>query len=94
MDVLSLHALSPSHLQGDEPAVKRNEQRLSALKELSSRIPPLKERRVFPSKPTTVVSLCDWVDRDVRLAPGFTFKTQAVLLVAHDPCLFFRPRKW
>ncbi|XP_030591338.1 envoplakin-like [Archocentrus centrarchus] len=51
-------------LEGDEPAVKRNEQRLAALRELSSSIMPLKLRRVQPSKPTTVVSLCDWIDEE------------------------------
>uniref|UniRef100_A0A3Q0T5D6 Envoplakin b n=1 Tax=Amphilophus citrinellus TaxID=61819 RepID=A0A3Q0T5D6_AMPCI len=51
-------------LEGDEPAVKRNEQRLAALRELSSSVMPLKLRRVQPSKPTTVVSLCDWIDEE------------------------------
>ncbi|XP_069557355.1 envoplakin [Brachyistius frenatus] len=51
-------------LEGDEPAVKRNEQRLAALKELSSNVVPLKLRRIPPTKPTTVVALCDWVDEE------------------------------
>uniref|UniRef100_A0A673BAP6 Envoplakin-like n=1 Tax=Sphaeramia orbicularis TaxID=375764 RepID=A0A673BAP6_9TELE len=51
---------NPQVLLGDEPAVKRNEQRLSALKDLSSNVAPLKLRRIQPSKPTTAVSLCDW----------------------------------
>ncbi|KAM3863826.1 envoplakin [Diretmus argenteus] len=60
-------------LEGDEPAVKRNEQRLEALKERSSTIVPLKLRRIQPKKPTTLVALCDWeegedsVNRDEKL---------------------------
>ncbi|XP_049416599.1 envoplakin-like [Epinephelus fuscoguttatus] len=57
-------------LEGDEPAVKRNEQRLAALKELSSSVVPLKLRRMRPSKPTTVVSLCDWADEDDTVRRG------------------------
>uniref|UniRef100_A0A3P8W3S7 Envoplakin b n=1 Tax=Cynoglossus semilaevis TaxID=244447 RepID=A0A3P8W3S7_CYNSE len=49
-------------LEGDEPAVKRNEQRLAFLRENSNNIVPLKLRRLKPTKPITVVSLCDWVD--------------------------------
>uniref|UniRef100_A0A3Q3GHN5 Envoplakin-like n=1 Tax=Labrus bergylta TaxID=56723 RepID=A0A3Q3GHN5_9LABR len=55
-------------LQGDEPAVRRNEERVAALQELSSTVAPLKSRRVQPTKPTTVVSLCDWEDEEVRPA--------------------------
>lgn len=54
------------HFQGDEPAVKRNEQRLAALRELSDSVVPLKLRRMQLSKPTTVISLCDWIDEEVR----------------------------
>lgn len=46
--------------------MKRNEQRLADLRKLSSNILPLKLRRIKPSKPTTVKSLCDWEDEDVR----------------------------
>ncbi|XP_029996280.1 envoplakin-like [Sphaeramia orbicularis] len=59
-------------LEGDEPAVKRNEQRLSALKDLSSNVAPLKLRRIQPSKPTTAVSLCDWADEEDSLRHGET----------------------
>uniref|UniRef100_A0A3Q2QJ67 Envoplakin b n=1 Tax=Fundulus heteroclitus TaxID=8078 RepID=A0A3Q2QJ67_FUNHE len=38
----------------------RNEQRMEALRELSRNIAPLKLRRIQSSKPTPVVSLCDW----------------------------------
>lgn len=51
--------------KGDEPAVKRNEQRMDALRQLSRNIAPLKLRRIQPTKPTKVVSLCDWVDGQV-----------------------------
>ncbi|KAM9843794.1 envoplakin [Aulostomus maculatus] len=57
-------------LEGDEPAVKRNEQRIAALRELSSSIVPLKSRRVQPSQPTSVVSLCDWTDEDSKVRRG------------------------
>uniref|UniRef100_A0A3Q3GGX3 Envoplakin-like n=1 Tax=Labrus bergylta TaxID=56723 RepID=A0A3Q3GGX3_9LABR len=47
---------------------ERNEERVAALQELSSTVAPLKSRRVQPTKPTTVVSLCDWEDEEVRPA--------------------------
>ncbi|KAM6913834.1 envoplakin-like [Lycodopsis pacificus] len=53
-------------LEGDEPAVKRNEQRLADLRELSSTILPLKSRRMKPTKATTAVALCDWADFSPR----------------------------
>lgn len=52
--------------QGDEPSLRRNEQRLASLKERRSSIPPLKLRRVQPRKPTPVISLCDWTNEEVR----------------------------
>lgn len=45
--------------------MKRNEQRLADLRESSSNVTPLKLRRMQPTKPTTVVSLCDWADEEV-----------------------------
>ncbi|XP_029014275.1 envoplakin [Betta splendens] len=51
-------------LEADEPAVRRNEQRLDALRQLSSEVVPLKLRRVQPSRTTSAVSLCDWMDED------------------------------
>ncbi|GAA6215524.1 envoplakin-like [Lates japonicus] len=57
-------------LEGDEPAVKRNEQRLADLRESSSNITPLKLRRMQPTKPTTVVSLCDWADEEDMVRRG------------------------
>ncbi|XP_022046354.2 envoplakin [Acanthochromis polyacanthus] len=66
-------------LEGDEPAVSRNEQRLAALRELSSKVVPLKLRRIQPTKPTTVVSLCDWADEEdsVRRGETLTLKSNA-----------------
>ncbi|XP_056263419.1 envoplakin-like [Pseudoliparis swirei] len=49
-------------LEGDAPAVKRNDQRLASLRELSSIIVPLKLRRLKPASGTAAVSLCDWAD--------------------------------
>ncbi|TNN58548.1 Envoplakin [Liparis tanakae] len=49
-------------LEGDAPAVKRNDQRLASLRELSSIIVPLKLRRLKPTSGTAAVSLCDWAD--------------------------------
>ncbi|XP_077590836.1 envoplakin-like [Stigmatopora nigra] len=64
-------------LQGDEPAVKRNEQRLAALRELSRNVAPLKQRRSNPTKPTKVVALCDWDDENgaVRRGDELTLKS-------------------
>ncbi|XP_057717649.1 envoplakin [Corythoichthys intestinalis] len=64
-------------LQGDEPAVKRNEQRLAALRELSQGIAPLKLRRSNLTKPTKVVALCDWDDENgtVRRGDELTLKS-------------------
>eukprot|EP00063_Salmo_salar_P074208 XP_014049043.1 PREDICTED: envoplakin-like [Salmo salar] len=49
-------------LEGDERAIERNEQRLIALREFSSTVAPLKLRRLRPTKPTPVVSLCEWTN--------------------------------
>ncbi|XP_018554124.1 envoplakin [Lates calcarifer] len=57
-------------LEGDEPAVKRNEQRLADLRESSSNVTPLKLRRMQPTKPTMVVSLCDWADEEDMVRRG------------------------
>ncbi|XP_040918385.1 envoplakin [Toxotes jaculatrix] len=57
-------------LEGDEPAVKRNEQRLAALREISGNVVPLKLRRIQPTKSTTAVSLCDWADEGDTVRRG------------------------
>ncbi|XP_033982963.1 envoplakin-like [Trematomus bernacchii] len=66
-------------LEGDDPAVRRNDQRLSDLRELSSGIFPLKLRRTLPTKPTSVVALCDWADKDdtVRRGETLTLKSNS-----------------
>ncbi|XP_056256846.1 envoplakin [Seriola aureovittata] len=66
-------------LEGDEPAVKRNEQRLAALRELSSNVVPLKLRRTNPTRLTTAVSLCDWADEEgtVRRGEKLTLKSNS-----------------
>nr|XP_057905968.1 envoplakin-like [Doryrhamphus excisus] len=64
-------------LQGDEPAVKRNEQRLAALRQLSRNIAPLKLRRSKLTTPTMAVALCDWQDEQgaVRRGDQLTLKS-------------------
>ncbi|XP_028310611.1 envoplakin [Gouania willdenowi] len=57
-------------LEGDEPALRRNDQRLADLKELSSRVVPLKLRRLPVSKPTTAMALCDWIDEEDEVIRG------------------------
>ncbi|XP_014329300.1 envoplakin-like [Xiphophorus maculatus] len=57
-------------LEGEEPSVKRNEQRVEALRELSGSVAPLKLRRTQPTKPTTAVSLCDWADENGAVERG------------------------
>ncbi|XP_060921252.1 envoplakin [Labrus mixtus] len=64
-------------IEGDEPAVKRNEDRVAALQELSSTVAPLKSRRVQPTKPTTVVSLCDWEDEEDTVRRGDMLKLKS-----------------
>ncbi|XP_034749774.1 envoplakin [Etheostoma cragini] len=64
-------------LEGDEPAIKRNEQRLAALRELSSKVVPLKLRRVPPTKPPSAVSLCDWADGQDTVRRGETLKLKS-----------------
>lgn len=55
-----MYWVHPCLPQGEERAVERNEQRLADLKELSTTIAPLPLRRTHPTKPATVVALCDW----------------------------------
>ncbi|XP_027897858.1 envoplakin-like [Xiphophorus couchianus] len=57
-------------LEGEEPSVKRNEQRVEALRELSGSVAPLKLRRTQPTEPTTAVSLCDWADENGAVERG------------------------
>ncbi|KAM9745605.1 envoplakin [Menidia menidia] len=64
-------------LEGDEPAVRRNEQRLAALRETVSDVVPLKLRRILPAEPTTAVALCDWADEDDTVRRGDTLKLKS-----------------
>ncbi|XP_029914452.1 envoplakin isoform X2 [Myripristis murdjan] len=64
-------------LEGDEPAVKRNEERLTALKELSKSVVPLKLRRIQPTQPTTVLSLCEWTDEEDAVRRGDELKLKS-----------------
>ncbi|XP_061567168.1 envoplakin-like [Cololabis saira] len=64
-------------IEGDEPALRRNEQRLSALRESSGEVAPLKLRRTKPPPRTPAVALCDWADEEdsVRRGEKFTLKS-------------------
>nr|XP_061829860.1 envoplakin-like [Nerophis lumbriciformis] len=64
-------------IQGDEPALKRNEQRLAALREISRNVVPLKLRRSQLTKPAKAVALCDWEDQNgaVRRGDELTLKS-------------------
>ncbi|KAF4080751.1 hypothetical protein AMELA_G00174870 [Ameiurus melas] len=46
-------------LEGEERAVQRNERRLTELKEICTKVPPLRQRRAQYGK-FPVVALCDW----------------------------------
>lgn len=63
---VSLKKKNCLYLQGDEPAIRRNDQRLAALMELSKKVVPLKLRRLKITKPITAIALCDWNDENVR----------------------------
>ncbi|XP_028842977.1 envoplakin [Denticeps clupeoides] len=64
-------------LEGEERAIERNEQRLADLKVLSKTISPLPIRRIYPTRPATVVALCDWTtdQHSVRRGDRFTLKS-------------------
>uniref|UniRef100_A0A3Q3WJ83 Envoplakin b n=1 Tax=Mola mola TaxID=94237 RepID=A0A3Q3WJ83_MOLML len=64
-------------LAGDEPAIRRNEQRLAALRELSTNVMPLKLRRLQPTKLTTGVALCDWMDTEEMVRHGEKMKVMS-----------------
>lgn len=66
-------------IEGDEPAVKRNEQRLAALRDLSKSVVPLKLRRMSPSGRTSVTSLCDWTEPQ-----GSVKRSEMLLLKSND----------
>ncbi|KAJ0058417.1 hypothetical protein NL108_014138, partial [Boleophthalmus pectinirostris] len=68
-------------IEGDEPALQRNEQRLSALRDLSRTVVPLKQRWNPPSSSTRVVSLCNWTvpQGSVTRGQNLTLKSNADL---------------
>uniref|UniRef100_A0A667X0S0 Envoplakin b n=1 Tax=Myripristis murdjan TaxID=586833 RepID=A0A667X0S0_9TELE len=55
----------------------RNEERLTALKELSKSVVPLKLRRIQPTQPTTVLSLCEWTDEEDAVRRGDELKLKS-----------------
>ncbi|XP_067086956.1 envoplakin-like isoform X1 [Osmerus mordax] len=57
-------------LEGELSALERNEQRLLALRQLSSNIAPLRLRRLPPTKPTTLLALCDWTNEENLISQG------------------------
>ncbi|XP_063039899.1 envoplakin [Engraulis encrasicolus] len=65
------------HIEGEERAVERNEQRLADLRELSTSIAPLPLRRTRPAKKAPVVALCDWTTDKTSAKRGekFTLKS-------------------
>ncbi|XP_038133966.1 envoplakin a [Cyprinodon tularosa] len=64
-------------LQGEENTVQNSEQLLADLRRRSTNIPPLRLRRVNPSRPITVEALCDWeTDKDtISRGEKFTLKS-------------------
>ncbi|XP_036426038.1 envoplakin a [Colossoma macropomum] len=66
-------------LEADERPLQRSEQLLADLRKRSTTIAPLKLRRIPPSKPTTVESLCDWSTPKASVSRGerFTLKSNA-----------------
>ncbi|KAL2101071.1 hypothetical protein ACEWY4_002832 [Coilia grayii] len=67
------------HIEGEERAVERNEQRLADLKELSTSIAPLPLRRTRPTKQAPIVALCDWTTDKTSVKRGdkFTLKSNS-----------------
>uniref|UniRef100_A0A8B9PZU0 SH3 domain-containing protein n=1 Tax=Apteryx owenii TaxID=8824 RepID=A0A8B9PZU0_APTOW len=57
-------------LENEEKVVKQAEKSITDLKRRSKEISPLKLRRMRPSQPLTLDTLCDWDAGDVQLARG------------------------
>nr|XP_028572776.1 envoplakin isoform X1 [Podarcis muralis] len=57
-------------LENDEKSVKQAERSIAELKRRSKEISPLKLRRLQPSQPITVTTICDWDLSDGRLEMG------------------------
>uniref|UniRef100_A0A672HTY2 Uncharacterized protein n=1 Tax=Salarias fasciatus TaxID=181472 RepID=A0A672HTY2_SALFA len=64
-------------LEGEERAVQNSEQLLSDLRRRSTTIPPLKLRRIPPSRSITVESLCDWEGDEGALTRGEKFSLRS-----------------
>ncbi|XP_068606002.1 envoplakin [Brachionichthys hirsutus] len=64
-------------LEGDEPTVRRTEQSLASLRDLSKNIVPVKLRRMTPTKPTSAVSLCDWANEVDSVRGGETLNLKS-----------------
>ncbi|XP_031730491.1 envoplakin a [Anarrhichthys ocellatus] len=66
-------------LEAEEKAVQNSEQQLADLRRRSTTIAPLKLRRITPSRPITVESLCDWeTDKDsLERGEKFTLKSNS-----------------
>ncbi|KFM07659.1 Envoplakin, partial [Aptenodytes forsteri] len=57
-------------LENEENAVKQAEKSITDLKRRSKEISPLKLRRMHPSQPLTLDTLCDWDAGEVQLTRG------------------------
>uniref|UniRef100_A0A668AHI8 Envoplakin a n=1 Tax=Myripristis murdjan TaxID=586833 RepID=A0A668AHI8_9TELE len=66
-------------LEAEEKAVQQSEQQLADLRRRSTNIAPLRLRRIAPSRPITVESLCDWDTDKASLSKGdrFTLKSNS-----------------
>nr|XP_020660739.1 envoplakin [Pogona vitticeps] len=60
-------------LENDEKTVKLAEKNIAELKRRSKEISPLKMRRIQPSQPISVDSLCDWDSGDAQLERGMRY---------------------
>ncbi|XP_034045227.1 envoplakin a [Thalassophryne amazonica] len=65
-------------LEAEEKAVQNSEQMLSDLRRRSTSISPLKQRRINPTRPITVESLCDWDTGKASLSRGDKFTLKSI----------------
>ncbi|XP_054834865.1 envoplakin [Eublepharis macularius] len=61
-------------LENDEKTVKQAEKSIAELKRRSKEISPLKLRRIYPSQPVTVDTICDWDLADLQRGDKYTLK--------------------
>ncbi|XP_048345833.1 envoplakin [Sphaerodactylus townsendi] len=59
-------------LESDEKTVKQAEKSIAELKRRSKEISPLKLRRIYPSQPITVDTICDWDLADLQRGERYT----------------------